>query len=329
MNNELEKSWRRLPSWIIISVMLSAVWMGGAQAQDDACPNTDTLPPRLTIGEEGRVLSDIVLNIRSEPDLNASRVGLMPPNGMFTVLDGPRCADGYLWWQIDYHHAADNVTGWSAEGDPDTTEYWLEPRGMRVMVDGRYHVSDGETTEPEGCLAPPEDYTRIHVGRAELTTRTLSMLDHAHLLYKAAGGAAWDSFRNAITQGSYTGGAISASFGTHDGGGAVDLSVRSSLDRSVLTDDIEPMIYALRVAGFAAWLRDTDSLYPDSPIHIHAIAIGDRELSPAAFAQVNGDGGYLNGFDGLPSDYGGPNPDSHNGPIICRWMLNTEELVHG
>jgi hypothetical protein len=244
---------------------------------------------------------------------------------MFTVLDGSQCVDGYWWWQVDYHRVRDHIVGWVAEGDFSLDEYWLEPRGLRIEMtdsEGDIHfyvtLPDG-TIEPEGCLVPPEDYERISFGYAELNARTLFMLDHAEQLYVAEGG--WIDFRSAITQGSYNIGGVAASFGTHDGGGAIDLSVRSPVDWSVLTDDIEPMIDALRVAGFAAWLREPDLFYAGSPIHIHAIAIGDAELSEAARAQIDGEGGYLYGMDGIPPEYGGPNPDAHGGPIICQWMI--------
>ena len=146
------------------------------------------------------------------------------------------------------------------------------------------------------------------------------MLDHAQALYDAHGGVI--DLRVALTQGSYTGGALAASFGTHDGGGAVDLSVRDPVTWEVLRDEIEPLIAALRTAGFAAWLRDTGDLYPDSPIHIHAIAVGDRALSEAARAQIDGTFGYLRGFDGLPRRNGIPVEDRHGGPVICQWMLD-------
>lgn len=174
-------------------------------------------------------------------------------------------------------------------------------------------------TEPAGCWAPPDDYTQIWVNGGLFNRRTVAMLDHAQALYRAQGGTV--DLRLAITQGGYTGGALAASFGTHDGGGAVDLSVRSHVDWSVLYDEIEPMIRALRVAGFAAWLRDTGDLYPDSPIHIHAIAIGDAELSEMARSQIDGTFGYLRGFDGLPRFDGVPVADRHGGPVICNWMI--------
>ena len=81
------------------------------------------------------------------------------------------------------------------------------------------------------------------------------------------------------------------------------------------------LILALRTAGFAAWLRDFDQLYPGSPIHIHAIAIGDRDLSPAAQSQLNANYGYFNGNNGIPPENGAaPVPDEFGGPILCEWM---------
>jgi hypothetical protein len=174
--------------------------------------------------------------------------------------------------------------------------------------------------EPVGCWQPPDDYTREWVYGEQFNARTLTMLDHAQEIYQAQGGSVVD-FRLAITQGGYNAGGVAASFGTHDGGGAVDLSVRSRVDWSVMTDEIEPMIRALRVAGFAAWLREADSLYPGSPIHIHAIAIGDRDLSSAARAQIDGYFGYLRGYDGIPRFDAVAQPDPHGGPVICKWMI--------
>ncbi|MBN1565356.1 MAG: hypothetical protein JXA10_16035 [Anaerolineae bacterium] len=170
-----------------------------------------------------------------------------------------------------------------------------------------------------GCWEPSDDYTRQWVNGVQLNTRTLAMLDHAQTLYDAGGGVL--DFRLGLTQGSYNAGGVAASFGTHDAGGAVDLSVRSPLNWEVMTDEIEPMIHALRIAGFAAWLRDTDELYPGSVIHIHAIAIGDAELSEAARAQIDGRFGYLRGYNGLPQMDGNPIPDRYGGPIICDWMI--------
>lgn len=175
------------------------------------------------------------------------------------------------------------------------------------------------TPEPAGCWKPPEDYTRVKIDNASgsvLNQRTLAMLQHAAQIYHGE----IEISGYAITQGSYTS-AEPASFGTHDGGGAVDLSVMRKGTFTVLWDDIEPLIHALRVSGFAAWLRTYGELYPDSPYHIHAIAIGDRDLSPAAKEQLTGKFGYFRGYTGVPV-VGPPKPDRHGGPILCQWMLD-------
>jgi hypothetical protein len=141
------------------------------------------------------------------------------------------------------------------------------------------------------------------------------MLEQAQALYDGPG----DLLR--VTQGSYsTGEAIS--FGTHAGGGAVDLSIRNPANPAeILWDETDGMVLALRRAGFAAWYRAPGDLGPGSPAHIHAIAIGDQELAPAAVEQLTGPGGYFRGLDGLPTEYGGPHTDPHSGPIICPWMI--------
>lgn len=174
------------------------------------------------------------------------------------------------------------------------------------------------TPEPAGCLKPPDDYTRLDVNGSTINQRTYAMLTHAKELYDGEIGL--NGY--AITQGSYST-AVTASFGTHAGGGAVDLSVLRQGTYTVLWDDIEPLIRALRAAGFAAWLREYGELYADSPIHIHAIAIGDQELSPAAQEQLTGEAGYFRGYNGLPVDmYGVPKPDRYGGPILCQWMID-------
>lgn len=173
------------------------------------------------------------------------------------------------------------------------------------------------TPEPIGCLKPPEDYTRIAVNGWTLNARTLAMLAHAQELY----GGELEITGHAITQGSYhdNGG---ASFGTHLGGGAVDLSVLRRGTYTVLWDNVGPLIRALRTAGFAAWLREYGEVYTDSPIHIHAIAIGDLELSSAAEEQLTGPAGYFRGYSGLPIEESGlPTPDRYGGPILCTWMI--------
>jgi hypothetical protein len=176
------------------------------------------------------------------------------------------------------------------------------------------HVPTIAPYEQADCLKPPDDYTRVEVNGQEVNLRTLWMLERAQSLYGGPG----DLLR--VTQGSYTD-AEPNSFGTHNGGGAVDISIRDPANPSqVLWNETDAMVAALRIAGFAAWYRAPGDLGPGSPAHIHAIAIGDQELSSATRDQLIGPSGYFRCLDGLSPPLG-PNPDRHGGPIICDWML--------
>jgi len=173
------------------------------------------------------------------------------------------------------------------------------------------------TPEPAGCRTPPEEYELVTIDGYLFNQRTIDMLDYAQSIY----GGEIDLTGSAITQGSFHDNGA-ASFGTHLGGGAVDLSVMRTGTWTVLWDDIPILLQALRVAGFAAWLREVDEVFPGSGIHIHAIAIGDRDLSGPAQEQLTGDAGYFRGFSGLPPVTGIPTIDRYGGPVLCQWMLD-------
>ncbi len=90
-------------------------------APTSACE--DTPRPRLVIGERGRVLDDDPrrVRIRSLPSVESGIVASIPPDGIFFVIDGPRCEEGYAWYFVRYQR----IEGWIAEGDP--TSYFVEP----------------------------------------------------------------------------------------------------------------------------------------------------------------------------------------------------------
>jgi uncharacterized protein YgiM (DUF1202 family) len=45
----------------------------------------------------------------------------MPPAATFEVLDGPECANGFAWYEINFQ----GLRAWTAEADNE--DYWLEP----------------------------------------------------------------------------------------------------------------------------------------------------------------------------------------------------------
>lgn len=81
------------------------------------------LPPRLQVGRSGQVTPGLPNKLRAAPSASAAQIGSIPGEGVFVVLDGPRCADGYNWWQVNYN----GLVGWTAEGS--ATEYWIAPAG--------------------------------------------------------------------------------------------------------------------------------------------------------------------------------------------------------
>ena len=165
------------------------------------------------------------------------------------------------------------------------------------------------------CDQPPDDYARVEIGSDTVNSRTLTMLTTAARLYHGRGNPL------NITQGSYTS-ATAESFGTHAGGGVVDISVLTKAKPVTVmaVAEIIAMVKALRQAGFAAWLRMPGDMNVPTALHVHAVAIGDRELSPQARLQLDGPGGYFSGFDGIPPEWGGPKPDRYGGPLVCDWM---------
>jgi hypothetical protein len=83
------------------------------------CPGAAV--PRLLTEGEGRVIAGQgANNVRMGEGEAAELLGKIPEGGTFTVLDGPVCADGMLWWQVQ----SGDLNGWTAEGQGDT--YWLE-----------------------------------------------------------------------------------------------------------------------------------------------------------------------------------------------------------
>ena len=86
-----------------------------------------------------------------------------------------------------------------------------------------------------------------------LNQRTIDMIERVE---KRLG------YKLEIMQGSYNAGGVSASAGTHDGGGVIDVRAGSDYKNKVLQ---------MRKTGFAAWYRP----YRPGvwPAHIHAVAI--------------------------------------------------------
>ena len=152
---------------------------------------------------------------------------------------------------------------------------------------------------------PTADYSHVNFRGATMNKRTVEMLRRAEEIMEKKHGH--ENFQFSFSQGSYNPGGVSGSAGTHDGGGALD--IRTVMHSRGVVDD---MVRSLRQAGFAAWSRGRghDTFSP----HIHAIAIGDRDLSRSARSQVSE---YGWGGDGLSGSR--PDADRDLGRPIPSW----------
>ena len=131
----------------------------------------------------------------------------------------------------------------------------------------------------EAAMPGPYEITAFGDGNAKrVDWKTRAALEQAQALL---------GYPLTVVQGSYNSGGVSASAGTHDGGGVVDL----------LAWDWQRKVRALRTVGFAAWYR--------APVrglwgaHIHAVLIDHGKLAPVAARQVIA---YRKGRDGLRSN---------------------------
>lgn len=107
---------------------------------------------------------------------------------------------------------------------------------------------------------------------------------------------AWLGFTIQLTQGSYSSG-VSASAGTHDGGGAMDISCSSyAYDKKV------SLVHWLRAVGFAAWHRPYNWDGAGGSEHIHCEEIGNPNLSSGAKSQITQWNQGLNGLANRGSD---------------------------
>jgi hypothetical protein len=78
------------------------------ESQEPTQPPTEIGPGALVI-VEGTVGAG--LNLREQPTTYARVVGNAPEGTVLTVLEGPRDADGYVWWRL---RAPDGAEGWGA-----------------------------------------------------------------------------------------------------------------------------------------------------------------------------------------------------------------------
>lgn len=83
-------------------------------------------PPRLTVGQQAQVTTN--LNLRGEAGMDKPIIRVSLPNSKVDVIGGPVCipyqSGAYLWWNI---RLDDGTVGWSAEASLSSDFYFLRP----------------------------------------------------------------------------------------------------------------------------------------------------------------------------------------------------------
>lgn len=153
------------------------------------------------------------------------------------------------------------------------------PRGTRRLRRSEYWRSADYVRGPVFWFGGDGRYQRVEYAGRHFDRWTLAALRSAERQL---------GYRLHIAQGSYNAGGVGASAGTHDGGGAVDVTTSGDWDKAVV---------ALRQNGFAAWHRTPAQ--GKWGHHIHGILIGNDRASASAKRQVDS---YRRGRNGLRGD---------------------------
>lgn len=86
------------------------------------------LPSRLVVGQNATVTHDgDSLSLRRGDGIDQPKITTLNEGTVGVVIGGPRCTNGYNWWQIQ----VGNEVGWSAEAD--NISYWLQPGGQSIQ----------------------------------------------------------------------------------------------------------------------------------------------------------------------------------------------------
>ena len=130
---------------MLIPILLTIFTVSSAQA----CENS---PTQLERGMIAIVTPGQANNVRMDPTTNSEIVGTLAENTPLTVLDGPICADGFNWYQVENTQLG--IAGYTVEGNQD--EFWIIPASLEQIA--QYIALDFSTIAGDVVveIMPPE-----------------------------------------------------------------------------------------------------------------------------------------------------------------------------
>lgn len=161
-----------MKKWLLLLLVL-LIFFGAATLFASPAQQSDCPPTRLIVGGRGQVTPGSANRIRNAASTSGDQIGQIPAGGIFTVLEGPVCADGFNWWRVDY----EGVVGWTVEGNNDG--FFVEPIGLPpTSVPGATATHTAVPSSSEGaCPAGDAPEPQLVVGMwARLTSNIPSRL---------------------------------------------------------------------------------------------------------------------------------------------------------
>jgi hypothetical protein len=163
-------------------VLLLALTVPIAHINAQMCAGT--LYNNLIPGDTAVVITDNLLNVRSEPSVKGERITQLEPNTELFVTEGPICADGYSWYEVrlDYEQ-----TGWVVESDHE--DYWLgklpnqytdferpaDPNGFTPLVSFTYRESSLKRIDFDSAWIHGSSYSGVQIILRPLGRTTLGI----------------------------------------------------------------------------------------------------------------------------------------------------------
>jgi hypothetical protein len=109
--------------------LVESLQVGSTTPESATLPCLNAPPTRLRIDLFAYVNPDPPLpnNLRRDAGKDNALIGEIQPGQAMKILDGPKCADGWVWWKV--RTVESELEGWTPEGDQQN--YWLIPCSSR------------------------------------------------------------------------------------------------------------------------------------------------------------------------------------------------------
>lgn len=140
---------------------------------------------RLSLFAEARTVMDDPrpLIVYSDPTMQGDVITQYAPGTVFWVQDGPICADGFLWWEVE--NFEDETRGWIPEGT--FNGYFVEPLSDETQLDNGYY-----TKLPPGAYFLSVNSPQINTRSQFYNVHTLIVAtDNITLKYSNEEALAW------------------------------------------------------------------------------------------------------------------------------------------